>query len=84
MKARDVLFAASLMVLAAFAFTSGNAAACEGDLAAADGCYSADLADRADQVVFQDYEVSDPTCVCSADLEFALPPGPEDEACKAG
>lgn len=61
MKARDVLFIASLLVLAALAFSPGNASACEGEYAAGESCAVAN------EIVFQDYEVADPTCVCSAD-----------------
>lgn len=80
MKARDVLFAVSLLMLAALAFSPGNAAACEGGYAAG-SCRAADLPDQADQVVFQDYEASDPTCVCSVDQGLLNIFGEEQETC---
>lgn len=81
MKARDILFVASLVILASIAFSPGTAAACE---EYATACAVIEPAAPVDEIVFQDYEVSDPTCVCSADLELVLPPGPDEEACRAG
>ena len=77
MKARDVLFAVSLLMLTAFAFTSGNAAACEGKYAAGESCAVAD------EIVFQDYEAADPTCVCSVDPGLPGIFGADQETCTA-
>jgi hypothetical protein len=76
MELRDILFVAALALLAAFAFSTGNAAA--GDASAGTDEDRSSI----ESVVFDDSEVSDPTCVCSADTEYLyIFLGPDEESC---
>ena len=78
MKARDILFVAALALLAVAAFASGSAAAAE------ESPLAGDADSLSGNIVFDDSEVSDPTCVCSADADYLyIFLGPDEESCTA-
>lgn len=77
MKPRDLIFAAWMVLFILFALSSAVSAG--ESVSAAD-----DSSAVSGKVVFNEFEVNDPTCVCSADPEyFSIFIGPEEESCIA-